>query len=85
LARPSPRYISKYIKIKIVEMWINNIQFGNKTIQQSKFPNSFEQGIIILQKLCRERIELACADPCRPGKILIPLLKEKKTALDETY
>jgi hypothetical protein len=33
-ARPPPRYVSKYIEIKIGEFYINDIQFGDKTIQQ---------------------------------------------------
>ncbi len=40
-ARPNKRYIFKYIKIKIAEYYINNICFGNKTIQQRKVPNNF--------------------------------------------
>ncbi len=47
--RPSPRNISKCINIKIAESYINDVQFGSKTIQQQKQPNSFVQGIILYQ------------------------------------
>ncbi len=32
-ARPLTRYVFKHIKIKITESYINDIQFGAKTIQ----------------------------------------------------
>ncbi len=35
-ARPPPRYVSKYIEIKIAESYINDLQFGDNTIQQLK-------------------------------------------------
>jgi hypothetical protein len=40
-ARTAPRYVSRYMKIKIPELYINNIQFGDKTFQQWKLTNSF--------------------------------------------
>ncbi len=40
-ARPPTRYVFKHIKIKITELYISDIQFGDKTIQRWKLPNSF--------------------------------------------
>ncbi len=33
-ARPPPKYICKYIKIKIAESYVNDIEFGDKTIKR---------------------------------------------------
>jgi hypothetical protein len=40
-ARPTPRYLSKYLGIKIAELYTNAVQYGNKM----KLINSFAQGI----------------------------------------
>jgi hypothetical protein len=50
-ARPPSRYNSMYIKIKIAKLNINDIQCGDKTIQQWKSPYSFVWGIILLHEL----------------------------------
>ncbi len=41
VAKPPPRYASKYIKIKIAKSYIKDVRFGNKTNQWWKSPNSF--------------------------------------------
>ncbi len=40
-ARPPLKYVCKYTKIKIVEFYSNNLQFGDKTIQQWILPDGF--------------------------------------------
>ncbi len=49
VAKPPPRYVSKYIKIIIAKLYIKDAWLGNKTNQRWKLPNRFAQGIILLQ------------------------------------
>ncbi len=44
----TPRHVPKYIKIKTAKSYIINTQFGNKIIQQWKFPNIVVWGIVLL-------------------------------------
>ncbi len=46
-AKPPQRYICKYIKILIAQLCINDIWFGDNTIQRRKSPNSFVLEIVL--------------------------------------
>ncbi len=48
-ARPPKSNVCNYIKIKIAEVYFNDIQFGGKSISQWKLLNSFVWGIILQQ------------------------------------
>ncbi len=48
-AIPPQRYICKYIKIKIAESQVDNVCFGDKTIEQLKLSDCFVWGIVLLQ------------------------------------
>jgi hypothetical protein len=47
-AGPPQRYICKYMKIKMAELHVNDVCFGDKTIEQS---NCFVWGIIIFLQI----------------------------------
>jgi hypothetical protein len=50
-ARPTPKYISMYFLMLNLIIIINDVQFGNKSIQWRKLPNSFLWIITLLWKV----------------------------------